>query len=153
MSKHVFILIFFNPELLLLNTLSHKSDIYITCIIIWWCFFPSFLHRHDEAFSTEPLKNSGKGAPLGFYHVQNVSQQIHTHTLTTLIKLILTWPYVCTAGTDFSGGHRILYWIHQNQTHCVWGFRSLPAAPAASSWSGPDQVNSILTQKYFTVRN
>ena len=33
----------------------------------------SFLHRHDEAFSTEPLKNTGKGPPLGFYHVQNVS--------------------------------------------------------------------------------
>lgn len=33
----------------------------------------SFLHRHDEAFSTEPLKNTGKGSPLGFYHVQNVS--------------------------------------------------------------------------------
>lgn len=36
--------------------------------------FPfSFLHRHDEAFSTEPLKNNGRGSPLGFYHVQNVS--------------------------------------------------------------------------------
>lgn len=34
---------------------------------------PSFLHRHDEAFSTEPLKNNGRGSPLGFYHVQNVS--------------------------------------------------------------------------------
>lgn len=32
----------------------------------------SFLHRHDEAFSTEPVKNTGKGTPLGFYHVQNV---------------------------------------------------------------------------------
>lgn len=35
--------------------------------------FSSFLHRHDEAFSTEPVKNTGKGTPLGFYHVQNVS--------------------------------------------------------------------------------
>ncbi|MEQ2275830.1 Kinesin-like protein kif1b, partial [Xenotaenia resolanae] len=35
-----------------------------------FCQF-NFLHRHDEAFSTEPLKNTGKGAPLGFYHVQN----------------------------------------------------------------------------------
>lgn len=33
----------------------------------------SFLHRYDEAFSTEPVKNTGKGTPLGFYHVQNVS--------------------------------------------------------------------------------
>ncbi|KAJ8320110.1 hypothetical protein KUTeg_001697 [Tegillarca granosa] len=35
-----------------------------------FCQF-NFLHRHDEAFSTEPLKNSGKTHPLGFYHVQN----------------------------------------------------------------------------------
>lgn len=38
-------------------------------------FFLSFLHRHDEAFSTEPLKNNGRGSPLGFYHVQNVSDR------------------------------------------------------------------------------
>uniref|UniRef100_A0A4W5LLN7 plus-end-directed kinesin ATPase n=1 Tax=Hucho hucho TaxID=62062 RepID=A0A4W5LLN7_9TELE len=37
-----------------------------------FCQF-NFLHRHDEAFSTEPLKNTGKGTPLGFYHVQNVN--------------------------------------------------------------------------------
>ena len=37
-----------------------------------FCQF-NFLHRHDEAFSTEPVKNTGKGTPLGFYHVQNVS--------------------------------------------------------------------------------
>ncbi|CAG9857792.1 unnamed protein product [Phyllotreta striolata] len=41
-----------------------------------FCQF-NFLHRHDEAFSTEPVKNTGKGTPLGFYHVQNVSQ--HTY--------------------------------------------------------------------------
>ncbi|CAH1774965.1 unnamed protein product [Owenia fusiformis] len=35
-----------------------------------FCQF-NFLHRYDEAFSTEPLKNTGKGPPLGFYHVQN----------------------------------------------------------------------------------
>lgn len=35
-------------------------------------FVFSFIHRHDEAFSTEPLKNTGRGPPLGFYHVQNV---------------------------------------------------------------------------------
>lgn len=44
-------------------------------------YFRSFLHRHDEAFSTEPLKNAGKGAPLGFYHVQNVSAHTHRGTL------------------------------------------------------------------------
>lgn len=41
---------------------------------IWIGF--SFIHRHDEAFSTEPLKNTGRGPPLGFYHVQNVRNQI-----------------------------------------------------------------------------
>lgn len=33
----------------------------------------NFLHRHDEAFSTEPLKNSAKGPPPGFFHVQNIT--------------------------------------------------------------------------------
>ncbi|XP_055384645.1 kinesin-like protein unc-104 isoform X2 [Condylostylus longicornis] len=37
-----------------------------------FCQF-NFLHRHEEAFSTEPVKNSGSGAPLGFYHVQNIT--------------------------------------------------------------------------------
>lgn len=39
-------------------------------LIIFYLY--SFLHRHEEAFSTEPVKNSASGAPLGFYHVQNV---------------------------------------------------------------------------------
>lgn len=37
-----------------------------------FCQF-NFLHRYDEAFSTEPVKNTGKGTPLGFYHVQNIT--------------------------------------------------------------------------------
>ena len=35
-------------------------------------FFSSFINRRDEAFSTEPIKNNGKGTPLNFYHVQTV---------------------------------------------------------------------------------
>lgn len=38
-----------------------------------FCQF-NFIHRHKEAFSTEPIKNSG--APLGFYHVQNITVPI-----------------------------------------------------------------------------
>jgi kinesin family member 1 len=38
-----------------------------------FCQF-NFIHRHEEAFSTEPIKNSG--APLGFYHVQNITVPI-----------------------------------------------------------------------------
>ena len=52
--------------------LSNEYTIYYVSSIF------SFLHRHDEAFSTEPLKNTGKGPPLGFYHVQNVSYCIVT---------------------------------------------------------------------------
>ncbi|KAL8620050.1 hypothetical protein ACOMHN_015332 [Nucella lapillus] len=54
-----------------------------------FCQF-NFLHRHDEAFSTEPLKNTGKGPPLGFYHVQNF-----TVTVTkSFIDYIKTRPLV-----------------------------------------------------------
>ncbi|XP_076472473.1 kinesin-like protein unc-104 [Babylonia areolata] len=54
-----------------------------------FCQF-NFLHRHDEAFSTEPLKNTGKGPPLGFYHVQNF-----TVTVTkSFIDYIKTKPLV-----------------------------------------------------------
>ncbi|XP_077390207.1 kinesin-like protein KIF1A isoform X3 [Festucalex cinctus] len=40
-----------------------------------FCQF-NFIHRHDEAFSTEPLKNTGRGPPLGFYHVQNIAVEV-----------------------------------------------------------------------------
>uniref|UniRef100_H3DCI4 plus-end-directed kinesin ATPase n=1 Tax=Tetraodon nigroviridis TaxID=99883 RepID=H3DCI4_TETNG len=49
-----------------------------------FCQF-NFLHRHDEAFSTEPLKNTGKGTPLGFYHVQNISVEV-TESFVEYIK-------------------------------------------------------------------
>uniref|UniRef100_A0A7N6BSR0 plus-end-directed kinesin ATPase n=1 Tax=Anabas testudineus TaxID=64144 RepID=A0A7N6BSR0_ANATE len=58
-----------------------------------FCQF-NFLHRHDEAFSTEPLKNTGKGAPLGFYHVQNVSA--YTHTLCMCMHTLLQNPLLST---------------------------------------------------------
>uniref|UniRef100_A0A9J7Z3B7 Kinesin family member 1B n=1 Tax=Cyprinus carpio carpio TaxID=630221 RepID=A0A9J7Z3B7_CYPCA len=54
-----------------------------------FCQF-NFLHRHDEAFSTEPLKNTGRGAPLGFYHVQNISVEV----TESFIEYIKTKPIV-----------------------------------------------------------
>ncbi|XP_039611570.1 kinesin-like protein KIF1B isoform X17 [Polypterus senegalus] len=54
-----------------------------------FCQF-NFLHRHDEAFSTEPLKNTGRGSPLGFYHVQNVSVEV----TESFIEYIKTKPIV-----------------------------------------------------------
>ncbi|XP_025081034.1 kinesin-like protein unc-104 isoform X4 [Pomacea canaliculata] len=54
-----------------------------------FCQF-NFLHRHDEAFSTEPLKNTGKGPPLGFYHVQNFTVCV----TKSFIDYIKTQPLV-----------------------------------------------------------
>ncbi|XP_035239466.1 kinesin-like protein KIF1B isoform X5 [Anguilla anguilla] len=54
-----------------------------------FCQF-NFLHRHDEAFSTEPLKNAGKGSPLGFYHVQNIAVEV----TESFIEYIKTKPIV-----------------------------------------------------------
>ncbi|XP_032614766.1 kinesin-like protein KIF1B isoform X7 [Hylobates moloch] len=49
-----------------------------------FCQF-NFLHRHDEAFSTEPLKNNGRGSPLAFYHVQNIAVEV-TESFVDYIK-------------------------------------------------------------------
>ncbi|XP_033996811.1 kinesin-like protein KIF1A isoform X2 [Trematomus bernacchii] len=49
-----------------------------------FCQF-NFIHRHDEAFSTEPLKNTGCGPPLGFYHVQNIAVEV-TNSFVDYIK-------------------------------------------------------------------
>ncbi|KAJ8360794.1 hypothetical protein SKAU_G00173190 [Synaphobranchus kaupii] len=54
-----------------------------------FCQF-NFLHGNDEAFSTEPLKNSGKGSPLGFYHVQNIAVDV----TESFIEYIRTKPIV-----------------------------------------------------------
>ncbi|KFQ70451.1 Kinesin-like KIF1B [Phaethon lepturus] len=54
-----------------------------------FCQF-NFLHRHDEAFSTEPLKNNGRGTPLGFYHVQNVAVEV----TESFVEYIKTKPIV-----------------------------------------------------------
>ncbi|XP_035898553.1 kinesin-like protein unc-104 isoform X3 [Anopheles stephensi] len=54
-----------------------------------FCQF-NFLHRHEEAFSTEPIKNSGSGAPLGFYHVQNITVPV----TKSFIEYLKTQPIV-----------------------------------------------------------
>ncbi|XP_056607205.1 kinesin-like protein KIF1A [Triplophysa dalaica] len=54
-----------------------------------FCQF-NFIHRHDEAFSTEPLKNTGRGPPLGFYHVQNIAVEV----TESFIEYIKTQPIV-----------------------------------------------------------
>ncbi|XP_070224742.1 kinesin-like protein KIF1A [Bos mutus] len=54
-----------------------------------FCQF-NFIHRHDEAFSTEPLKNTGRGPPLGFYHVQNIAVEV----TKSFIEYIKSQPLV-----------------------------------------------------------
>ncbi|XP_032382883.1 kinesin-like protein KIF1A isoform X23 [Etheostoma spectabile] len=54
-----------------------------------FCQF-NFIHRHDEAFSTEPLKNTGHGPPLGFYHVQNIAVEV----TKSFVDYIKTQPIV-----------------------------------------------------------
>lgn len=52
-----------------------------------FCQF-NFMHRHEEAFSTEPIKNCG--APLGFYHVQNVTVPV----TKSFVEYLKTQPIV-----------------------------------------------------------
>ncbi|XP_076671886.1 kinesin family member unc-104 isoform X5 [Andrena cerasifolii] len=54
-----------------------------------FCQF-NFLHRDDEAFSTEPVKNTGKGNPPGFYHVQNITVNV----TKSFLEYLKTQPIV-----------------------------------------------------------
>ncbi|XP_063696569.1 kinesin-like protein unc-104 isoform X4 [Culicoides brevitarsis] len=54
-----------------------------------FCQF-NFLHRHEEAFSTEPIKNTALGSPLGFYHVQNITVPV----TKSFIEYLKTQPIV-----------------------------------------------------------
>lgn len=52
-----------------------------------FCQF-NFLHKQNEAFSTEPIKNSGTGPAPGFFRIQNI-----TVTVTPqFIQYLLTQP-------------------------------------------------------------
>ncbi|XP_063625923.1 kinesin-like protein unc-104 [Cydia splendana] len=54
-----------------------------------FCQF-NFLHRNEDAFSTEPVKNTIKNTPLGFYHVQNITVPI----TKSFVEYIKTQPIV-----------------------------------------------------------
>ncbi|XP_066994575.1 kinesin-like protein unc-104 [Anabrus simplex] len=53
-----------------------------------FCQF-NFLHRHDEAFSTEPAKNFSP-VPLGFFHVQNITVNV----TKSFLEYLKTQPIV-----------------------------------------------------------
>ncbi|XP_023321625.1 kinesin-like protein unc-104 isoform X3 [Eurytemora carolleeae] len=50
----------------------------------------NFVNRHDEAFSTEPLKNTGKSSSLNFYHVQNITVTVSR----SFIEYMKTQPMI-----------------------------------------------------------
>jgi len=56
--------------------------------MLFW--IPSFVNRHDEAFSTEPLKNTGKSSSLNFYHVQNITVTVSR----SFIEYMKTQPMI-----------------------------------------------------------
>lgn len=119
------------PLLLLCAALQSPHDFPSLC---------SFIHRHDEAFSTEPLKNTGRGPPLGFYHVQNVSTFpsgtpspaqlpvpipraapsfcLLSQHITSLSKLdsVLKCSF---SFSDCCGGDQVLHRIHQEPADCI----------------------------------
>ena len=55
-----------------------------------FCF--SFLHQGDEAFSTDPLRNTPLDGSLGFYHTQNV--RVRTPLATRCTDMFHSLPEV-----------------------------------------------------------
>lgn len=81
-----------------------------------FCQF-NFLHRHDEAFSTEPIKNMGRGSPLGFYHVQNI-----TITVTrSFLEYIKSQPIVFEVF-----GHYQHQAVHRDERDLQYAVRQPP---------------------------
>lgn len=76
----------------------------------------SFIHRHDEAFSTEPLKNTGRGPPLGFYHVQNVRTPLP--------------PHLCSCSCTCWGLCRAIGWMLSQGSSFLLAFPALHRHPA-----------------------
>lgn len=50
-----------------------------------FCQF-NFLHRKNEAFSTEPIENNTKNPPLGFFHIQNVKKKYTINFMNSMKK-------------------------------------------------------------------
>ncbi|XP_061910306.1 kinesin-like protein KIF1B isoform X15 [Entelurus aequoreus] len=105
-----------------------------------FCQF-NFLHRHDEAFSTEPLKNTGKGTPLGFYHVQNISVEV----TESFIEYIKTQPIVFEVF-----GHYQQHPLHQHgQDFISPPTPSRKYYPIPMPLSKPDHTRKIELVRYL----
>uniref|UniRef100_A0A8C3S3X2 plus-end-directed kinesin ATPase n=1 Tax=Chelydra serpentina TaxID=8475 RepID=A0A8C3S3X2_CHESE len=84
-----------------------------------FCQF-NFLHRHDEAFSTEPLKNNGRGSPLGFYHVQNIAVEV----TESFVEYIKTKPIVFEVFGHYQQHPLHLQGLDLNSITCVQFFKT-----------------------------
>uniref|UniRef100_A0A0A9X260 Kinesin-like protein unc-104 n=2 Tax=Lygus hesperus TaxID=30085 RepID=A0A0A9X260_LYGHE len=87
---------------------SEYSDIF--------CQF-NFLNRHDEAFSTEPVKNTGKNNPLQFYHVQNITVSV----TKSFLEYMKTQPIVFEVF-----GHYQQHPLHKDAKLDINGIRPPP---------------------------
>ena len=108
----------------------------------------SFLHRHDEAFSTEPLKNNGRGSPLGFYHVQNVS---HVDIFCQVYYRLVVPRSSCVRQASCTGS----LWLSQPKKDdypscyaggALWREWTVEAAARALSSSSLDRAASIFSE-------
>lgn len=116
--------------------------------------FSSFIHRHDEAFSTEPLKNTGRGPPLGFYHVQNVNIQSYYEQISldtnNCVRAVLKMSFPSSL-VDHSGGDQVLRGVHQDSAHRLRGVRSLSETALPSALQRPHQVSRHLTFNFHQL--
>ncbi|XP_076803302.1 kinesin-like protein KIF1A isoform X3 [Clavelina lepadiformis] len=98
-----------------------------------FCQF-NFLNRHEEAFSTEPLKNTGQGAPLGFYHVQNICVKVTQE----FVDYISTQPIVFEVFGHFSN-----HPLHEDSKDMETSIQSrIPAEINLASLSKPVPATS-----------
>jgi len=72
------------------------------------------LNSNDEVFSTEPVKNFGKGTPLSFYHAQNVR---HTFSIYAIYSFIYVFIYLIL--DVFTDRSRFIPVTITNNFHCV----------------------------------
>ncbi|XP_071110195.1 kinesin-like protein unc-104 isoform X4 [Haliotis cracherodii] len=106
-----------------------------------FCQF-NFLHRHDEAFSTEPLKNTGKGPPLGFYHVQNFTVNV----TKSFIDYVKTQPLVFEVF-----GHYQQHPLHEQAKERPFFFSRIRSPPSRSFPSHLPVSKPVPSPKYGVI--
>nr|XP_039270728.1 kinesin-like protein KIF1B isoform X1 [Styela clava] len=104
-----------------------------------FCQF-NFINRKDEPFSTEPINNTRKGAPLAFYHVQNFSVEV----TQSFLHYIATQPILFEIF-----GHFTQHPLH-NESRNLESLlkRSIPPSVTLTHLSKPVQVSNSASFHY-----